>query len=380
MSAKSAFRVVIAGGGIAALEAALALRELAGERVNLQLIAPNAEFSYRAMTVREPFAYAAATRYLLAEIAGDIGAELVADSFGWVDAPQQIAHTETGAELPYDALVLALGARPHPAFSHAITIDDRRMDELLHGLVQDVEEGYVRSLVFVAPEPGGWPLPIYELALMTAQRSHEMNAKTEITIVTRESAPLAIFGDQASQAVAKRLAEAGIVTIGSASLDVRESGHLTIHPGDRTLVVDRVVALPQLRGPAVRGIPGDGRGFIPIDRDGQVTGVPNVYAAGDATNYAIKHGGVAAQQADTVAQSIAVLAGAAAPGRPAELEIRGMLLTGGKPMYLTARITGGSGFSSQITDEATWAPPVKIAARHLAPYLDQRDRAAHRPL
>ena len=53
-----------------------------------------------------------------------------------------------------------------------------------------------------------------------------------------------------------------------------------------------------------------------------------------------------------------------------------MLLTGGKPLYLSARITGGSGFSSQITDEPTWAPPVKIAARHLAPYLDQRDRAA----
>jgi sulfide:quinone oxidoreductase len=376
MSARSSFRVVIAGGGVAALETALALRDLAAERVTLQLVAPNAEFSYRAMSVREPFAYAAATRYPLAEIAGDVGAELVADSFARVDSDKRIAHTDSGAELPYDALVIALGARPRPAVDHALTIDDRRMDELLHGLIQDVEEGYVNSLAFVAPEPVGWPLPIYELALMTAHRASDMNAQSKITVVTPESAPLAIFGDQASQAVATLLREAGIVTISSASVEIPKSGQIVIHPGERTLQVDRVVALPQLLGPAVRGIPGDGRGFIPIDGDGQVTGVPYVYAAGDATDFAIKHGGVAAQQADTVAQSIAVLAGAAVAVRPPELEIRGMLLTGGKPLYLSARITGGSGFSSQITDEPTWAPPVKIAARHLAPYLDQRDRAA----
>jgi sulfide:quinone oxidoreductase len=376
MSAEHPFRVVIAGGGIAALEAALALRDLAGERLALQLVAPNAEFSYRAMSVREPFAYGAASRYSLAEIAGDIGAELIVDSFAWVDSERQIAHTEGGVELAYDALVLGMGARTRAVYPHALTVDDRRMDELLHGIVEDVEAGYVHSLAFVAPGPMGWPLPIYELALMTARRAYDANAQVEITVVTPEATPLAVFGDQASQAVAKLLRDAGIVTVASATAEVPSAGNVVIEPGERTLSVDRVIALPQLFGPAVRGLPGDEHGFIPVDPYGQVRGVPCVYAAGDATDFAIKHGGIAAQQADTVAQSIAALAGAPVTPAAFQPEIHGTLLTGGKPVYLTARITGGHGFSSQITDQPTWTPPVKIAARYLAPYLDQRDRAA----
>ena len=376
MSAVHPFRVVIAGGGIAALETALALRDLAGDRVTVQLVAPNAEFSYRAMSVREPFAYGAPSRYPLAEIAGDVGSELIVDSFAWVDSEQQIAHTQDGAELAYDALVLAVGARTRPVFVHALTVDDRRMDELLHGIVEDVEAGYVRSLAFVAPGPMGWPLPIYELALMTARRAYDANVQVEITIVTPEDTPLAIFGDQASQAIAKLLRDGGIVSITSATAEVPSAGNVVIDPGERRLHVDRVIALPQLFGPAARGLPGDEHGFIPVDPYGQVRGVPCVYAAGDATDFPIKHGGIAAQQADTLAQSIAALAGARVTPTAFQPEIHGMLLTGGEPIYLTARITGGHGFSSQITDQPTWTPPVKIAARYLAPYLDQRDRAA----
>ena len=33
-------------------------------------------------------------------------------------------HTEAGEELSYDALLLALGARMHDRFGHALTIDD----------------------------------------------------------------------------------------------------------------------------------------------------------------------------------------------------------------------------------------------------------------
>jgi sulfide:quinone oxidoreductase len=365
---------VVAGGGIAALEAALALRDLAGERVSLQLVAPNAEFSYRAMSVREPFAYAAARQYPLADIAADVGAELIVDSFAWVESAKQIAHTAAGAELPYDALVLALGARTRPAYVHALTVDDRRMDELLHGLVQDVEEGYARSLAFVASGIG-WPLPIYELALMTARRAYDANLPVDITVITAENAPLAVFGDEASQAVTDLLRDAGIVSISSVSVQVPEAGRVVIGPDGRELRVDRIIALPQLFGPAVRGLPGGEHGFIPVDPHGQVRDAPAVYAAGDATDFAIKHGGLAAQQADALAESIAARAGAPVTPTPFRSEFRGMLLTGGKPVYLTARITGGHGFSSQITDQPTWSPAVKVAARYLAPYLDQRDHA-----
>jgi sulfide:quinone oxidoreductase len=326
--------------------------------------------------VQEPFGYAGAERYPLADIAQDIGVELRADSFKWLDAAGQVVHTEAGDKLRYDALLLALGARMHPRFKHSITIDDGRLDKLMHGLVQDVEGGYVRRLAFVIPGRMGWPLPIYELALMTAARAYDMNIELSITIVTPEATPLAIFGLGASDAIRQLLEENGILTITSAHCEVPGPGRIEISPGSRQLHVDRIVAMPELFGPSVPGVPlGSSGGFIPVDPDCRVRGLERVYAAGDATDFAIKHGGVAAQQADVAAQSIAAVAGFADKPSPFRPVIHGMLLTGGKPRYLSAQIIGGHGSSSEITDHPTWSPATKIVAKYLAPDLE-----AHSPL
>lgn len=365
--------VLIAGGGVAALEAALALRDLAGERVSLTMLAPSDEFIYRPMTVREPFAYGTAQRYSLQEMTSRLGVTLRNQSFGWVDAAARVVHTDAGEELAFDALVLALGARIHTRYVHAHTIDDRHLDDILHGLIQDVEAGYVKHLAFVAPGRMGWQLPMYELALMTVGRGYEAGVKLSVTIVTPEEAPLAIFGIGASQAVAELLEENGISVITSAYAEVPSWDTVLVNPGDRRLEVDRVVALPELFGPAVRGLPAAEHGFIPIDPHAKVRGVERIYAAGDATEFAIKHGGIAAQQADVAAESIAALAGAKIEPKPFTPTIEGMLLTGGRPRYLRARITGGHGFSSEVSREPLWYPPRKIAARYLAPYLEALD-------
>jgi sulfide:quinone oxidoreductase len=376
-SPKPPVRVLIAGGGVAALEAALALRELAGERVTTTLLAPEPEFVYRPMRVREPFAYSAAQRHSLEDIARDIGVELVRDAFKWLDAPGSVVHTERGETLGYDALLLAMGARLRPAFSHGLTLDDRRLDEQLHGLIQDVEDGYVHSIAFVAPSRMPWPVPIYELALMTARRAYDMQSNVEITIATPEDAPLAIFGSAVSDAVRRLLEERGITMITSAHCSVPEPGLVTIHPGTHTLHVDRVVAMPQLSGPSTPGVPGGAEGgFIPIDAHCRVRELEHVYAAGDATDFAIKLGGIAAQQADTAAQSIAALAGAPVEPKPFHPEIHAILLGGDKPLYLSAHVTGGHGSSSHVSEEPTWSPPTKIAAKYLAPYLESREQAA----
>lgn len=76
-----------------------------------------------------------------------------------MDADKHVAHTDGGEELGYDALLLALGARRYESLAHVVTIDDSRIDEQLHGLIQDVEGGYVKRLAFVAPGPATWPLP-----------------------------------------------------------------------------------------------------------------------------------------------------------------------------------------------------------------------------
>jgi sulfide:quinone oxidoreductase len=366
-------RVLIAGGGVAALEAALALAEIAPDRTSTTVLAPNEEFVYRPMTVREPFAYPEASRYPLARIVHDAGAELVSDELAWVDPASHTVHTIGEQALEYDALVIALGGRPCRRYTHALTIDDRHLDEAMHGLIQDIEGGYVESVAFVAPGRMAWQLPLYELALMTAGRAYDMGVELETTIISPEDSPLAIFGSAASSALADLLAKANIKTINSAYAEIPRSGEIVINPGDRHLHVDRVIALPELYGPSVRGIPLSERGFIRTDRFGRVAGVKDVYAAGDAIDFPIKHGGLGSQQADVVAQSIAALAGAEVTPQPFKPVLHGMLLTGDKPLYLTAKITGGQGFTSDVTDTPTWSPPSKIAARYLAPYLDRLD-------
>ena len=373
------FRALIVGGGVAGLEAALALRDLAGDRVQTALLSPDPDFVYRPMTVREPFGFSPANRYSLQDITSDIGAELVRGSFKWLEPEGRAVHTEGGASLAYDALLLALGATIHARFEHALTIDDRRLDEQLHGLIQDVEEGYVRRLVFVAPSPMPWPMPMYELALMTAQRAYDMNIEMSITIATPEEAPLAAFGTPVSEAIGELLETRGILTLTSAHCEVPEAGRVEIRPGERSLHADRVVALPQLLGPSTPGVPKEpAAGFIPVDEYCQVRGLDRVYAAGDATDFPIKLGGIAAQQADIAAAGIAALAGVDVRPAPFEPEVRAVLLGAPKPLYLSAQLTGGHGSSSELSDTPTWSPPAKIAAKYLGPYLEKRDEAGRR--
>jgi sulfide:quinone oxidoreductase len=372
------FEVLIAGGGVAALEAALALRDLAADRISLKLIAANPEFVYRPASVNEPFSFGGARHYPLDEIAADIGIELIEDSLESVDPAGNAALTASGARHDYDALLLALGARISPRYEHATTIDDRRLDQLLHGLIQDLEGGYVKRLAFVVPPRMAWPLPIYELALMSAQRAYDMNVEVAITVLTPEDAPLAVFGGGASEALSALLADSGIEVVTSAYCEIPRAGQIEVSPGGRTVGADRVVALPELDGPAVPGLPQAENGFIPVDLHNRVRGLEHEYAAGDATDFAVKHGGIAAHQADIAAQSIAAAAGA--PVQPEEFHpsIRGVLLTGAKPRFLSAKITGGHGFTSEMSEQASWSPAAKISAKYLAPYLEERDRAAGR--
>jgi sulfide:quinone oxidoreductase len=366
-------RVAIIGGGVAALEVALALAQLAPELTDTTVIAPNDEFVYRPMTVREPFSYPVARRYPLQPIALVAQATLLREELDWIERDKHTIHTNTGKAIEYDALVLALGAHPVARYKHAVTIDDRRMDETLHGLVQDIEAGNIHSLGFVSPGRMAWPLPLYELALMSAGRAYDAGVEMSVTIATPEDSPLAVFGLKASSAVARLLERAHVQFVSSAYVQIPKAGVIVVKPNERHLYADRVIALPELVGPTLHGIPLGDDGFIRVDPWGRVPEVDDIYAAGDATDFPIKHGGISAQQADAVAQSIAAAAGAPVTPERFHPVIHGMLLTDSEPMYLTARLTGGGSFSSEVTDAPTWAPPSKIAARYLAPYLDAVD-------
>ena len=58
-------RVLVAGGGVAGLEAVLALRTLAGDRVSIELLAPSDEYVERPSSVLSPFSGAAEPRVTL---------------------------------------------------------------------------------------------------------------------------------------------------------------------------------------------------------------------------------------------------------------------------------------------------------------------------
>jgi CBS domain-containing protein len=100
-----------------------------------------------------------------------------------------------------------------------------------------------------------------------------------------------------------------------------------------------------------------------------VIGLRDVYAAGDITSFPVKQGGIAAQQAEVAATSIASSAGADVEPRTFRPVLRGVLLTGDAPRYLRREITGGFGETSAVATEPLWWPPAKIVGRHLAPFL-----------
>jgi sulfide:quinone oxidoreductase len=368
----SGFRVVICGGGIAAAEGLLRLRKLAGDAVDITVLAPNEDLVMRPLAVAEPFAFGKPDRFDLAKIVSNNGAALVRDSLSWIDSEARIAHTAAGEELEFDALLIAIGARQMELFEHTTTFRDAEADETFRGVIQDIEGGYTKSVAFVLPDAPVHPLPIYELALMTAERASSMGMDdVRLTLITPDPSPLATFGANASSAVASLLSEAGVTTFCSALAQVPTAGHLVVQPQGEELSVDRIIAMPGIEGPALRGIPGGGaHGFVPIDRLCCVPGTQKrIFAAGDAAAYPIKHGGLGAQMADSAAAAIAGLAGVDVDPAPFHPVIRGKLLNGRAPLYISATLVGASGFESEVFDSPPWPEDEKVVAAELGPYL-----------
>jgi sulfide:quinone oxidoreductase len=366
-------KVLIAGAGPAGLEAALALRDLAGERVALTLLAPDEELVYRPLSVAEPFAIASARRYPLGEIARDVGAERVVDTLAAVDPEARTVATGSGRTLAWDALIVAVGARAEPALPHATTFWGPGDAQAVQGLVQDVEEGYAKRIAFVVPPGVTWPLPLYELALLTAARAYESQQTVELDLITPEDAPLNLFGPAAAESIAALLAEAGVRVRTGAYAEDGGRGVLTLRPAGESLTFDRVVALPRLAGRPIPGLPADPEGFVPIDEFTRARGLDGIYVAGDLTDFPLKQGGIATQQADVAARAIAAAAGAGAEPEPFRPVLRGMLLTGTGAWWLRAEPAGGAG-EGELAGHALWWPPSKIAGRWLSPYLSERDQ------
>jgi sulfide:quinone oxidoreductase len=360
--------VLIAGGGVAALEAALALRALADALVHVELSAPELHFFYRPLAVAELFGAGRVHRWELDDLARAAGADFVPGALAAVDAGAHVAEFENGASVGYDALVLATGARPQEAVPGALTFRGPADVEAVERLLAEIARGEVGRVVFAVPSGVVWPLPLYELALLTAAELQARGADARPAIVTAEPRPLALFGETASEAVEAMLLGRDI-ELRTSTYPQDASGGVLACEGGEAVEADRVVALPRLAGPGLEGVPRDVHGFVPTDDHGRVVGLEDVYAAGDLTTFPIKQGGLAAQQADAAAETIAAAAGAAVIPKPFAPVLRALLLTGKAPTFLRVELGEGQRDASTATDEPLWWPPGKIVGRYLSPFL-----------
>jgi sulfide:quinone oxidoreductase len=353
-SERTPARVVIAGGGVSALEAVLALRAISTTHFEIDLISPDTEFHGRPLSVGEPFGLVERRHVSLHEFAAEHAARFHHAALTGADAMHRRVTTSASETLGYDALLLTIGANARPVLPGALTFRGRQDVPAFRALLDDIENGNVRSVAFAVARRARWSLPLYELALMTAARASARHIPLRIEFLTHEAEPLGAFGPRTSQRVRQLLSDSGIRLRTQVDPIVAQPGRLFLAHG-AAVAADRTVAVARLVVPPIRGIPQGPGGFIATDPNGRVEAVKHVYAAGDATWFPIKQGGIAAQQADAAASAIA-----ADCGLPVELEafepvLRGILLTGGAPEYL------GPG--------PHWDARGKVAGRHLAPYL-----------
>jgi sulfide:quinone oxidoreductase len=356
-------KVVVAGGGVGGLEALVALRGLAADAVDLQLIAPDETFSLRALTVLEPFGSGRPRDYPLADLARDLDATLRRDAVAAVHPERRRVTLRSGEEIAYDALVLAVGARTYPAYGHGVMFERATEADAFDELLDDLRTRLADDVVIVVPPGATWTLPAYELALLTAAGI----PGAHVTLVTPEPEPLAAFGPPASAMARAELAHAGVAAITGTVADVVGHGVVRLGAG-RRLIADRIVHLPLLVGPRVPGVACDELGFTLVDGDLRVAGRDDVFAIGDGTASALKQGGVAAQQAGVVASMLAARAGAQVRVEPLRPVLRGLLRTARGPRYLRA-----AGDEALVSEQPLWWPPSKVASRWLVPWLAARD-------
>jgi sulfide:quinone oxidoreductase len=344
--------VVIAGGGVAGLEALLGLRAMAGDRVRLTLVAPDADFSYRPLAVAEPFALGHAYRVPLSEFTEDVGAELVADAAVAVDDQAGRLQLRDGGARSYEALLVAPGGRAVSGVEGATTWWPGGDPEVYGGLLRDIDEGYAKRIVIVVPPGSVWPLPAYELALMTVGEARELGQDVKVAVVTPERAPLSLFGAQASAAAGEELRWAGI--------ELRTG--VVVQNADE-LDFQRVFAVPRIVGPMIEGLAMDEEGFVVTGDDGLVDGCERTWAAGDGIVSPVKFGGLATQQARVASAAIAQLAGAEDIPDPGEPVLHGRLLIGRRTRRLRGR--------GDAEGAPLWWPHGKVAGEYLPRWLAQ---------
>lgn len=350
---RSALRVIVYGGDLAALETALALQRLCGDRCALTLLTPVRDLPVRTHAAGAPAAEGRAARFDLGTLASEHGLAFRSDAIVAVDDEAREARTITGARIPFDALVVAFGARPRGAIPGVTTCWGAGDAAALDCMLEELRSGAISSIAFTVPRSLRWTLPSYELALTTARRAAAARVTgAELSLVTYESRAVELLGADAEQAITERLAAAGIQLLTGREAVAFAEGSLVLDP-EGSIAAERAVSMPVVEGPRIGGLPRDPDGFLPVDAFGRVQGAQRIWAAGEVTSFPVRQAGIAAQQALVVAASIAAEAGVEVETEPFRPVVRGLL-----------RSENGNGEAPTL-----WWPPEQLAGEHLSASL-----------
>lgn len=356
---------------MAGIEAALALREFAGERAQVSVIDPGRRFAIHASATGSAFGIPPAVDSSLARVVARTGAAHRRSRLVSVDGRRRLAMLAGGELLRYDDLILAVGPRLVPELPEALTFrghsDVEELRSLVAGVSDHSERGGDADVVVVIPAGCGWPLAGYEIAVMT--REHLVAGghgdRCRVAVVTAEDVPLSVFGPLAGGAVVGKLRRTGIEIVTGATVEDFDWGRLRLSDGTARSA-DRVISLPIMHGPALGGLPMDADGFLRCAPDGTIEGAPGVRVVGDAGAFPVKRGGIACQQADSVAAAIARRLGADVDDlafMPAVPE----WAWDGADGWLTREHEAPRGADTP----SPWWPVPKTAGRFLAPFLHE---------
>jgi sulfide:quinone oxidoreductase len=196
MSAQPPHHVLIAGGGVAGLEAMLALRALAPAEARVTLLSPDDEFVYRPLSTGEPFGRTSATEYSIDRLTGEHGVTWEKDAIVSADPAHHTVTTALGKDHAYDSLIVALGAERHAALENVLTFTDQRSVPGFRDLLERLRSGRSHSVAFLVPRGSVWPFPLYELALMTGELVRDEALDVKVMLITPASTPLALFGQR----------------------------------------------------------------------------------------------------------------------------------------------------------------------------------------
>ena len=166
-------KVVIVGGGAAALEAMLALRAFCGERVGIDMYAPREDFVMRPLAVVEAFGKGEVLKFELDDVVSDSGGTFYRHSVVAIDPDNRRIVLQDGDEVDYDFVIVATGTKSLWVVPGAMTFWGPGSQESVTEVLELMKSGENPRVVLTMPDPTGWPLPIYEFALYLASLTGE---------------------------------------------------------------------------------------------------------------------------------------------------------------------------------------------------------------